>query len=140
MSTVLWANQLVNEAVSSDASDKYALYKYTNKLDAICRRVCKQSFKDLCDTTDLVFNLTDKELPQGMTTTDELMAVDGKWTDAADAVNLLSAAIKEIEAKNIRFGLFTNDHDAVVAELKESLTYAQDALAKGGKFNFSVVM
>jgi hypothetical protein len=140
MSTVLWANELVDGVVASDESDKYALYKHTDKLDEICRRVGRRSFKDLCDTTDLAFNQGDEELPPGMTSTDELMARSGKWIAASEAVDLLAAALQEIEGKKVRFGLLKNDHDAVVAELKESQAYAQSASAKGGKFNFSVVM
>ena len=140
MSTVLWSNELVDGKVASDESDKYALYRHTDKLDVISRRVCQKSFKDLCDTTDLEFNLNDEELPEGMTSTDELMAKRGKWVPATEAVGLLAAVIGEIETQKIRFGLLKNDYDAVVEELKESLAYAQAAAAKGGKFNFSVVM
>jgi len=141
MSTVLWANELVDGAVTSDESDKYALYKHAEKLDEICRRVGQRSFHDLCDTTDLVFNQDDDaELPQGMTSTHQLMAKSGKWVAAADAASLLTAALQDIEGKRTRFGLLRNDHDAVVTELKESLAFALAAAAKGGRFNFSVVM
>lgn len=124
----------------SDESDKYALYKHADKLDQIFRRVLQRSFKDLCDTTDVEFNQSDAELPEGITSTNELMAKSGKWVPATEAVSLLAAAISEIEAKKTRFGLLKNEHDAVVAELKESLHYAQGVSARGGKFNFSVVM
>jgi len=140
MSTVLWANKLVGEVVTSDESDKYALYKHADKLDEIGLRVAQKSFKSLCDTTDLEFNLGDDDLLNGMVSTNELMAKNGKWMDASEAAILLSSLISEIETKKVRFGLLKNDHDAVLAELKESLSYAQDSAAKGGKFNFSVVM
>jgi hypothetical protein len=141
VSTVLWANALVDGVVTSDESDKHALYKHADKLDEICRGVLQRSFKDLCDTTDLEYNLSDEdELPQGMTSTNELMAARGKWVAAAEAVELLTAMIHEIASRKTRFGLLKNDHDAVLAELRESLAHAQDASAKGGKFNFSVVM
>lgn len=140
MSTVLWANELVGEVVTSDESDKYALYKHAAKLDEIGQRIARKSFKSLCDTTDLEFNLGDDELPSGMTSTNELMAKNGAWMAAYEAVSLLSALIAEIATKKVRFGLLKNDHDAVLAELKESLSHAQGAAAKGGKFNFSVVM
>ncbi|MCY1287685.1 hypothetical protein D9M68_342710 [compost metagenome] len=140
MSTVLWANELVGGVVTSDESDKYALYKHADKLDEIGQRIAQKSFKALCDTTDLEFNLGDDELPNGMASTNELMAKNGKWMTASEAVSLLSSLIAEIETKKVRFGLLKNDHDAVLTELKESLSYAQGAAAKGGKFNFSVVM
>lgn len=140
MSTVLWANQLVAGVVTSDESDKYALYKHADKLEAIGQRIARMSFKSLCDTTDLEYNLGDDELPSGMTSTNELMARSGKWMAAADAARLLSALIAEIEAQKVRFGLLRNDHDAVLAELRESLGFAEAAVARNGKFNFSVVM
>lgn len=140
MSTVLWANELGGGVVTSDAADKYALYKHAGKLDGIAQRACRRSFQAMCDTTDLKFNQGSDELPAGMTSTDELMARDGKWVDAADAVDLLAALLKDIEAKKTRFGLLRNDHADVVDELKESLAFAQGAKSKAAKFNFSVVM
>ena len=140
MSTVLWANEIVGEVVTSDESDKYALYKHADKLDEIGQRIAQKSFKSFCDTTDLEFNLRGDELPNGMASTNDLMAKNGKWMAASEAVSLLSSLIAEIETKKVRFGLLKNDHDAVLSELKESLSYAQGAAAKGGKFNFSVVM
>lgn len=140
MSTVLWANHLLDGVVTSDQADKFALHKHADKLDKICRRACSKSFHDLCDTTDLEFNQSDDELPPGMTSTDEVMAQRGKWVAASEAVALLEAAIGDIVAGKTRFGLLRNDHDAVVAELKESLAYAHLAAQGGAKFNFSVVM
>lgn len=140
MSTVLWSNELVGEVVTSDESDKYALYKHADKLDEISQRIAQKFFNSLCDTTDVEFNFGDVEFPNGMTSTYELMAKNGKWMAASEAVSLISSLIAEIEMKKIRFGLLKNDHEAVLAELKESLIYAQGTAAKGGKFNFSVVM
>lgn len=140
MSTVLWANTLVDGVVTSDESDKLALYKHTKKLDEICRSATGHSFQELCDTTDLEFNLNDDELPEGMASTNEVMAKHGKWLDATEAVMLLRAAIAQIETGKIRFGLLANDHDQVVTELTEALAHAQTAVDKNGKFNFSVVM
>ncbi len=140
MATVLWANRLQGGVVNSDASDKYALYRHSRKLDAVCRRSSGLSFTQLCDTTDLRINLEDIALPEGMGSTDELMAVDGVWQPAEAAVRLLTAALAEIREKKIRFGLLRNDHKDVVAELEESLRYAEAAADDGAQFNFSVVM
>lgn len=140
MSTVLWANQLVGGVVTSDESDKYAPYKHADKLEQIGQRIARMSFQSLCDTTDLEFNLGDDELPDGVASTNEIMATKGKWMEASEAASFLGALIAEIETKKVRFGLLRNDHDAVLAELKESLSHAQGAMASGGKFNFSVVM
>ena len=139
MSTVLWANSLLNGVVTSDEGDKYALHKHAEKLDEICRTTSQCSFLKLCDSTDLQFNLGDEELPEGVKSTDEIMAIKGTWIDAADAVRILGAALAHIQLKKTRFGLLKNEHDEVVSELKESMEYAQGAAATGAKFNFSVV-
>lgn len=140
MSTVLWANTLLNGAVTSDQSDKFALYKHNDKLDEICLRTSQHSFQKLCDSTDLQFNLGDAELPDGIQSTDELMAINGVWASADEVVKILHAALADIQAKKTRFGLLRNDHDDVVAELEESIAYAQSAVSNGAKFNFSIVM
>jgi len=74
VSTVLWANRLRDGVVQSDTSDKYALYRHSRKLDAVCKRSSGLSFNQLCDTTDLRFNIEALELPEGLASTDELMA------------------------------------------------------------------
>ncbi|MGH8493976.1 MAG: hypothetical protein ACRERR_12875 [Moraxellaceae bacterium] len=140
MSTVLWANRLRDGVVMSDTSDKYALYRHSRKLDAICKRSAGLAFSQLCDTTDLRFNLEDIELPEGMSSTDELMAQQGVWQPAEKVVQLLASALAEIRDKKIRFGLLKDEHEDVVAELEESLRYAEEAAEEGAQFNFSVVM
>ena len=140
MSTVLWANRLCDGVVKSDTSDKYALYRHSRKLDAVCKRSSGLSFTQLCDTTDLRFNIEELTLPEGLNSTDELMARDGVWQPAEKAMRMLAAALTEIRDKKIRFGLLKNEHEDVVAELEESLRYAEEAASEGAQFNFSVVM
>ena len=140
MSTVLWANYLLDGRVTSDESDKYALYRHSRKLDRITQQLGVLSFIECQDTTDAEFNVTDKELPPGMESTDELMAAEGQWFDAGEAAAMLQALIDEIQAKKTRFGLLGNDRDEVLQELSESLEFARMAAAKNARFNFSVVM
>ncbi|MDQ8037981.1 MAG: hypothetical protein REI12_11210 [Pedobacter sp.] len=140
MSTVLWANRLRDGVVESDTRDKYALYRYSRKLDSVCKRSSGLSFAQLCDTTDLRVNLEDISLPDGMSSTDELMAREGVWQPAEEVVRMLAAALAEIREKKMRFGLLKNEYETVVAELEESLCYAEAAANEGAQFNFSVVM
>lgn len=140
MSTVLWANCLLDGHVTSDEADKYALYRHSGKLDRITQQLGVLSFIDCQDTTDAEFNMTDTELPPGMESTDELMAVEGRWCDAGDAVAMLEALIRDIRASNTRFGWLSNDQPMVLKELEESLKFARAAAAKGARFNFAVVM
>jgi hypothetical protein len=140
LSTVLWANHLLNGEVVSDQSDKEALYRHAGKLDKLASTAKVESFSSLLDHTDIQFNLGDDVLPEGMESTNELMARDGAWKPANDALAILNGLLTAIKTGKPRFGVMRNDYDAVVAELTESVEYAQKAGAAGAKFNFSVVM
>lgn len=140
MSTVLWANLLVSGEVKSDESDHAALYKHADKLDAIALSLALPSFHALCDTTDLRFNTTDMELPEGVESTHQVMATDGAWMERAAAIELLEALLKHVVEKRVRFGLLSNQHAEVVEELTEVLAFARAAPAEATRFNFSVVM
>lgn len=139
MSTVLWANYLVDDVVSSDESDKFALYEHLDQIDDICRDIGLVPLSDWCDSTDLAFNIGEEDdLPDGIDSTDELMAAGGVWTDAGVALDALEQLLATIQEKHIVFG-DDNAHDAIVQELEESIACAQEAAAAGGKFNFSIV-
>jgi hypothetical protein len=140
VSTVLWANHLLNGAVVSDESDKGALYKHAEKLDKLAIAAKVEPFSSLLDHTDIQFNMGDDELPEGMESTNALMARDGVWRSANDALAILNGLLNAITTDKPRFGIVKNDYDAVVAELSESVEYAKKASAAGAKFNFSVVM
>lgn len=140
MSTVLWANTLLNGTVTADESDKWALHKHSDKLDELTRALKLTPFSSLCDTTDAEFNMSDADLPVGMTSTNELMAQRGVWVDAAAAVQMLESLLAAIRTNKTRFGLLKNDHEDVVSELVESIAFAKLAADKGARFNFAIVM
>lgn len=141
MSTVLWANVLANGKVQSDEDDHAALYKHADKLDALTKALGTPSFRAICDTTDLRFNVDDLELPPGMQSTNEFMAVQGAWMPLAEAVSMLRTLRDHVVGRKVRFGLLRNDHDQVVAELEDVLAFlSQQQASDDRKFNFSVVM
>jgi hypothetical protein len=139
LSTVLWANLLVGGQVTSDESDKLALHKHADKLDAISRRLGLGSFLDICDTTDLRFNADEFELPEGVESTNEVMATQGTWLEVAQAIRLLDGLLTHLRQNKVRFGLLSNDYEHVLSELAEALAYAQAAEHPTAKFNFSIV-
>ncbi len=139
MSTVLWANLLHAGQVSSDEADKYALYRHSKKLDRLSRKLGVASFLSSQDFTDMLFNLSEDELPAGMSSTDELMAQNGSWMAAQDALEMLTQLAQYIEREQVRFGVFSDDRDAVLRELQESLEIARKADRINAQFNFSVV-
>jgi hypothetical protein len=140
MSTVLWANVLTNGEVISDESDKYAIYKHSKKLDKITKELNVVGFILVQDLTDMQFNLSDEELPDGLESTDGVMAKNGVWVSGGDAVEMLEKLISHISTRNIKFGILSNDHDQVISELKESLEVANKAKSENEMFNISVVM
>lgn len=141
MSTVLWANRLLAAGeVASDESDKWALYKHAGKLDKLAKAAKLAPFSSLLDYTDMQYNLGDDELPEGLASTTALMARDGVWQPADAALVILNGLLVTIRSEKPRFGLLSNDYDAVVAELLESIQFAESANEHGARFNFSVVM
>lgn len=139
MSTVLWAHGLIGTEVSTDDSDKHALYKHLDKLDALGRKLGLGSLLDICDTTDLRYNNDEFELPPGVSSTLEVMARDGSWLALPEALRLLEGLLTHLQQHRVRFGLFTNDYAQVVAELEEALRFARTLAAPEAKFNFSIV-
>jgi len=140
MSTVLWANYLDDGTVVSDESDKRALYQFADKLDRICDTLGRGRLSSLHDSTDLEVNLSQAELPEGMQSTNELMASQGNWKPAGEARALLETLLEAVRDGGHRFGMFNDAADDVARELEECIAHAREAEAKGAKFNLSVVM
>jgi hypothetical protein len=141
MSTVLWANLLADGVVTSDEADRYALYKHADKLDTLCSSLGLPPFHGLLDTTDLQYNTDDAaELPEGVTSTNEVMATGGVWMDAQEALAYLERLVGHIRTHKIRFGLLNNQHEAVVRELEEVIAFVRGTAPPRSRFNFSVVM
>lgn len=139
MSTVLWANLLVNGKVQSDAKDLTALFDQCDKLDDLCSSLNLPSFADLCDTTDVRFNMEEFDLPDGMESTNDYMALHGVWMELPDAIRMLETLLKHIQDKSVRFGLLKNRHSEVVSELGDVLAFAKAHHGADARFNFSVV-
>ncbi|RTL45637.1 MAG: hypothetical protein EKK53_05495 [Burkholderiales bacterium] len=140
MSTVLWANVLVSGEVKSEGADYGALYRHADKLDTLTRKLGLTSFRSICDMTDARFNTDELSLPPGMTSTDELMALQGTWVDTAQAITMLQALRQHVVDAKVRFGLLSNQHDEVVEELDAALAFAKAQVTQAPKFNFAVVM
>jgi hypothetical protein len=139
VSTVLWANLLVDGKVECESEDRYALYKHADKLDALSKKLGLPSFQALCDTTDVRFNMDEFELPEGVESTSEVMAVDGAWLPIADAITMLERLLAHITEHQTRFGLLSNGHALVVEELGEVLAFAKAGVGRAQKFNFGIV-
>lgn len=140
MSTVLWTNTLFNGKVESNQNDLYALYKHSKKLDKLTEKLGITSFTSTHDITDMQFNLSGDDLPDGVESTDELMAQRGVWVAGSEAKRMLEELISHISSEKVKFGLFKDDIEEVLSELRESLEVAKKANSQNGMFNFAVVM
>jgi hypothetical protein len=140
MSTVLWANALIDGKVNSDESDKFFLYKHSKKLDKLSKRIGVISFSSVQDFTDVKINLGQNDSPDGMVSTDELMASKGVWVSGEQSVVMIESLMSAISSQEIKFGLFKDDSQEILRELEESLITAREAEKKNGMFNYSVVM
>lgn len=138
MSTVLWVHSMTGTTVHSDEVDRVVLYRHMSALDTLCESLGAPPFSEMCDSTDMQFNLDDDaELPDGVTSTAELMALQGVWIDAEAAHQRLSRLLDAVRGHKTRFG---NDHEQVVRELDEVIAYAREAATRNARFNFSIVM
>ncbi|MBI5250148.1 MAG: hypothetical protein HY912_11700, partial [Desulfomonile tiedjei] len=80
MSTVIWVNYLKAGKVTSDESDKWAMYRFADKLDRICAGIGIRNLSDFHDITDAEANLADDlGVQEDATDTYTLMAEKGKW-------------------------------------------------------------
>lgn len=139
MSTVLWANVMSSGEVRSDQQDRYALYRHADKLDALAKKLGLPSFLSACDDTDLRFNLEDRDLPEGMSSTTEVMAAKGAWLARAEAQAMLEGLVAHIRTEQTRFGLINNQHRAVVEEMTGVLAFLESQ-PDAERFNFAIVM
>jgi hypothetical protein len=139
VSTVLWANLWIDGTVECESEDRHALYAHARKLDALTKELVLPSFLALCDTTDVRFNLDEFELPEGATSTSEVMAAQGVWLPHADAVRMLEGLLSHITARGVRFGWLSNAHADVVEELRGVIAFAKAAEGRAQKFNFCIV-
>lgn len=130
----------MNGEVISQESDLYALYKHTKKLDSLCKQLGLPLFSRLLDDTDLRFNLDEFELPEGATSTNDVMKLKGVWDVASEVTSQFKTLAAHIQQNQVRFGLFSNQHAEVLEELRHVIAFAQQAAQQNGQFNFSVVM
>jgi hypothetical protein len=86
------------------------------------------------------FNISDDELPEGVESTDEIMAQNGVWVPGSEATRMLDELISHISSQKIKFGLFKDDVEEVLDELNKSLEVAKKARSANGMFNFAIVM
>ena len=141
MSTVIWVNYLRDGKVSSDESDKWALYRFAGKLDRLCSKLGLPPLSGFHDTTDARANLEPEtgdgtEIPN----TWETMAETGDWYFPDDGLRVIEALLAELERNPVRFGFFGDRYGDVVAELKEARASIARAKTMEAQFHLCVVL
>ncbi len=141
MSTVIWVNYLKAGRVTSDQSDKWAMLRFTDKLDKICSKIGIRNLSDFQDTTDAEANLAeDFGNREDAVDTYALMAEKGKWFDPDEGLEVIDKLLTALREQPVRFGLLEDKYSTVVAELEESRQSIQKAKDDGAFFHLSVVM
>ena len=140
MGTVIWVNYLKAGQVTSDQSDKWAIYRFTDKLDRICSGIGIRNLSDFQDTTDAEANLAeDIGTQEGAIDTYALMAEKGKWFEPDEGLAVIDRLLTELRERPVRFGLLGDKYSMVVAELEECRQSVQKAEDDGALFHLSVV-
>jgi len=141
MSTVIWVNYLKEGRVSSDESDKWAVYRFAGKLDRVCGRIGVRKLSDFHDTTDAEANLA-PELGRDDAGVDtyRLMAEQGQWFDPDEGLAVLGKLLGELRAHPVHFGILSDRYTDVMADLEECERSIQKAKADGSRFHLCVVM
>lgn len=137
MGMTIWVNYLKDGTVTSDEADKSAMFRHLNKLDQLCKRSRIRKLSDFLDTTDLEANVDDGTQAEGSTW--DLMAQKGNWFSPEAGIEVLSALIRQLEEKPIRFGWLTDNYDWVLMDLKECLASIENAGEKEARFHLGVV-
>lgn len=139
MSSVYWVYKLVDGLVDGPEEDCYELYRHTELLDNICAALEIEEFSSMVDYTDASFCFEEKELPEGVEDTTELMARQGNWVAAADAVNVLSSLEQFISDSDNALDISSDARSGLILELRTTVTFASVAASEQGKLNLSVV-
>ena len=139
MSTALWLYYREGETASSDQEDLITLYRHAEKLDRICRSLSLTPLSEYHDFTDAAFNLSNEELPDGMSSTVDLMKVQGSWHSVTDGVSVFSSLLQWLEDNPTRFGFLGNDYKEILGELRQCLKSLRSKEASDCEFTLCVV-
>jgi len=137
MGMTVWVNYLKEGHVSSDESDKSAMYRHVDKLDKLCVKLGVPTLSGFLDTTDLEVSMSDEPVDTGNTW--ELMARKGKWFHPDEGVKVLSALIEQLQKQPIRFGLLSDGYPQVMQDLSDCRDSIIKARQDGAQFHLCVV-
>jgi hypothetical protein len=142
MSTVLWVNRLEDGKVTSYDVDRWALFKFADKIDRICDEIGVTRMSELHDTTDLEANLEpdDDDEEKAEVDTYELMAERGKWFPPEQGLEVIDRLLEHLRAKPVRFDLLGDRYSDVIQELTECRVVLEEIAARGGQFHLCIVM
>lgn len=139
MSTALWLYFREGQAASSSQEDLFFLYRHAGKLDRICRSLALKPLSEFHDVTDARFNLGDEPLPDGMSSTVDLMVERGTWHPISDGLSTFSELLRWLRANPTRFGLLRDDYQAVLDELAQCVKSLESRQVGSCEFNLCVV-
>ena len=139
MSTALWLYYREGKTASSNQEDLIFVYRHAAKLDRLCRNLSLKPLSEFHDITDAKFNLGNEGLPDGMSSTVDLMVDRGSWHPVNDGLSTFSALLQWLRANPTRFGVLGNDYQEVLDELTPCVESLESKKAGPYEFNLCVV-
>jgi hypothetical protein len=141
VSTVIWVNWLKDGKVTSDDVDRWALYRFADKLDLLCEELDVTPLSEFHDTTDLEVNLApeDEEIDEEVDTY-QLMAEKGKWFPPQRGIEVIDRLLERLRARPVRFGLLSDHGVEVVTELEGCRAILERIEGEDALFHLCIVM
>jgi hypothetical protein len=139
MSTALWLYYREGETASTNQEDLVSLYRHASKLDRICRNLSLIPLSEFHDLTDAKFNMSNEALPDGISSTTELMTKRGSWHPVNDGLSSLSALLQWLSTNPTRFGVLGNDYQKILDELTICVKSLESRAESPCEFNLCVV-
>lgn len=145
MGMTLWLHTLEDRNYSKDSDDYSLLYRFSEKLDALCENAGVHKLSDYFDFTDLEHEFSQDDLEDD----DDEPALDPEtgwaygiddmnWFDAAEGSATLTILRDGIAADALE-GLAEDEKQGLLEELTDCLAILQGPAARSGKFHLSVV-
>jgi len=135
MSDTIWVRRKsrVGTYDSSDEFDHTLFCKSSDELDALAVSLGVRKLSDFFDTTDLQYNMSDKDLPETWITENE------KWFQPSDALPAIRKIVERLKAGEVK-GIKEKARAELIEELEDCLRKVSATESEKDQFHFCIVM
>lgn len=135
MSNTIWFRRK-SKAGTDDSGDDFdhSLFcHHADDLDTLAKSLSVTQLSEFFDTTDLLYNLSEEELPESWITENE------QWFPAAEALTSLNKIIEYLHASDVNW-LKGNAKAELLEELEDCTAKVATAVQEDDPFHFCIVM